>query len=309
MEWWLRLFYNLYWPMGLLPFAFLWMTVFDEQLRISRRLFWGLYAVHMLALLLVANLWHWPGLLSIEEQQFVVLCCLPLWLGLFWLAWGRFFVQVFLMGCAGVFGLAMYTAPLLMAWAPFSPMPYHVRACFCFALIWAFCFRYLRRTAGKVMRLLLNVNDGRSWRIACLLPAGFFLLPYAYIRMQTIGNAMPLSALSIRLLALAGLAATLYTLAASAALLERNTIFLENMEQANVSYQAWQERSLLALAEFRKARQLRHDLRHYCINLRYLLETGDWERFGQMVAECKRSLDDAQSSQAEGGEQHAESAS
>ena len=304
MVWWLRVFYNLYWLIGLVPIVFLWTAAFAGKMRISRRLFWGLYVLMFLLLLLVANLWHWPKAPSIAEHQLIIMGCLPFWLGLFYLAWRHFFAQVFFMGCVGVFGLLMFAVPLVMSLGPFASLPYHVRACFCLALVWALCFRYLRRKASKVMALLMNVSTDSTWRTTCLLPAGFFLLPFVYINMHTSGNAMSVSALVIRLLALVGLAATLHTLHASAAMLERNTIFLENLEQAHAIYQAWHERSMMTLAEFQKTRQLRHDLRHYCINLRYFLEGGDWERFRQMVAECESSLSGAKVKDSE-GESHA----
>jgi len=286
-----RICFNLFYLLLLVPFNFLWIRAMKPFQRTKLEHYYIFYVISLISFHVLANMWNWPYPLTISGQQTLLIMWIPVWVGLAVMTFGHFFAQVFMIGVLAALMQLILGIPMLLKMVPeLDAVTYYTWGTVSLIVVWSIIYRRCRDYLEEVFDILCRSASERIWRLVSVLPFSIFVVSVACIILYTDGNMLELKTFIVRPLAFIGVLAMLHIIGHIGMLMDSG-IMTENLPAAHESYQLYQRQFEREAMELRRVRMLRHDLRHYCLELRSLLSRHDWDRFIAIVDECGKRVE------------------
>ena len=287
-----RLFYNLNIFLTTLPLAMLRFWPFRRDTRIPVRCFWGIYGLILSGELFCMNFWSWPEPIAFELRQRLYLLFVVLFTLLFFLGIRRFWQQLFVFCVLSVYGMAvLYLAPLIGN-KYFLWMPAYSVSCIIMVVEYALTWRWMQRFLERDFASLYASGSSRFWHMAWLLPFVFFVVDMVFSLEHTSGNFIRPVSLLICYIGCIGLWAGIRTMQRCVFWLQENRILEQNIGEARKLYELQLARCQEKTEEARQARRLRHDLRHFAMELEQYVHKKDWSAFSAALGQYQQRLDE-----------------
>ena len=221
---------------------------------------------------------------------------------LFFLGIRRFWQQLFVFCVLCVYGMAvLYLAPLIgnnyFLW-----MPGYSVGCIIILLEYALTWRWMQRFLEQDFASLYASGSARFWHMAWLMPFIFFVVDIVFSLEYTSGNFIRPASLIICYIACIGLVAGIRAMQRCVFWLQENRILEQNIGEMRKLYELQLVRCQEKTEEARQARQLRHDLRHFAMELEQYVQKQDWPAFTVALGEYQQRLDEVRQHFQQGGE-------
>ena len=286
-----RFFYNLYVVLMMVPLAVLRFLPFRRQLRISSWIFWGVYALMLAVELVVFNLYAWPQLLTLEMLQHIYTSFLLFFFFWFLICIRCFWQQLFIYFVMAVYGLGLFSLHSWVYELIGDAIPLYILRCAVLCLGYLLTWNWMRRLFLEGFQPFYEYATKRFWHTAWLLPLSFCVVEAILTFQYTHGDTQSPGVVFCRYLACIGLWAGLVSMRRLIHCLQDNRILEQNACAVRKLYEERRVRCQLLSDEFRQARRLRHDLRHFSIELEHYLEDENWEGFQQALKRYQERLD------------------
>ncbi len=285
-----RFFYCLNILLTTVPLAVLRYFPFQKEMRIPLRIFWGIYAALIGAELFYMNWVAWPEAISFAARQRAYLVFMVFISLLFFSCIRHFWQQLFVFCILALYGVAIFYLPPMLGNQYLLWLPKYSLSCLVMFLEYVLTWRRMKRFLMEDFQPFYLYGTHTFWRVAWILPCTFFVIELIFSVEQTEGDQMRLPTLFNCYLGWIGLMAGIRTMLHCTNSLQGNRVLSENIDDAKSLYQLQLDKCQALAAGFRKARQLRHDLRHFAMELERHVELQDWAALGEDLQRYEQRL-------------------
>ena len=290
MNGWERVFYTLSIALATFPLATLRFAPFRRDLRIPMPVFWGIYTVFLIGELTFFNLYAWPFDAGLEMKQKIYFVYMILYSLLFFLGIRRFLQQVFVFFVLAVYGMMVFSIPVIVEKATGLEWAYYVQSCLSVLIVYALTWRWMYRILVYSFQPLYRSGTRRFWHYAWLLPASFFIVEVVLVIAYTHGDWQANTSLVARIITPLGVWAGARSMFSCLEWLQGNKILMGNLKEARGVYESWKESCLELSGGIKQMQRLHHDLRHYSVELEHLLDQEDWAGYREAIGRYRIRL-------------------
>lgn len=290
MNGWERSCYTLAILLSTVPMALLRFWPFRKDVRIPVWAFWSIYAVILLSELVWMNTANWPEPLGFAGRQRGYLAFMLLYTMLFFLAIRRFWQQVFVFGILCVYGAPVLILPPLLGNHFSLGQTVYLMNCLVMTAEYLLTWRWMQRFLEDGLTSLYRMGTPMFWRLAWLLPFGFFVVEITFSVEHVSGNLVNPVSLILCYLGAAGLLSGIRSMQRCIDCLQENRILAQNIGEASQLYELQLNRCRQLAEAARSSRKLRHDLRHFAMELENHLLHADWSGFRKSLRLYRQKL-------------------
>jgi len=290
MDVWERIYYTAAMVLSTVPLATLRYWPFRRDTRLPVWAFWSIYTVILLLELVWMSAANWPEPLAFELRQRSYLGFMLLFSLLFFIGIRRFWQQLFVFGVLCVYGAPVLILPPLLGNQLLPGLPDYSGNCLVLLLEFVLTWRWMRRFLTETLAPFYIWGTKSFWRMAWLLPFGFFTVEIIFSVEHSTGNVMKPVSLIICYIGALGMFTSLHFMQGILSRLQENRILEQNIGEAQRLYQLQLASCQRLAQEARESRRMRHDLRHIALELENQLNNKDWPAFSQALEAYTKRL-------------------